>query len=648
MMDRPQINRITSRRGVWTPIALGLLVSFAGCGGEGERQTTATPSAATSTAAQSDAQATGQASKRTLPSPNPMKDAYFGEQHVHTAYSLDAYIGGARLTPDGAYRFAKGEEVEVGGQKFRLKRPLDWAAVTDHAEYIGEMYSTMTAGAPGHDQPALDDLRGLQSLEEREKWFLEYVVKSNRSTTPQHPPFYAGRETEVSGWKDILAATERHYEPGRFTTIPAYEWSGAPQGGNLHRNVFFRDLNVPDKVMSYIDINREDGLWKWMDELERQGMNVLAIPHNSNASKGMMFASVDGNGQPIDRAYAETRSRHEPLIEMMQIKGNSEVHRTFWANDEFAGFENADSIQDYSNRKFAKGSFVRAGVIQGLAYQQKLGVNPYKYGFVGGTDSHNGTPSNTSEDNFMAGSHGAADGTVQLRRDSEVGGWIKGKDLNPGALTGVWAPENTREAIWDGMRSRETFATSGTRIKVRFFGGAELAGTAGDPVGLVKAGYAKGVPMGADLPASKTVPTFTVHALKDPDGANLDRIQIIKGWIDAKGQSQEKVVNVAWSGDRKPDANGKLPGVGNSVDLKTATYENTIGSPELIGNWTDADFDPTQYALYYARVLEIPTPRWSTYDAVWAGLPLLEGAEATLQERAWTSPIWYTPPAPES
>ena len=619
---------------------LGLAICLALVSCRGNEQTSATPSAGTPTGVTA-----GAASPGHRPASNPFKNAYFGETHVHTAYSLDAYIGGARLMPDDAYRFAKGEEVEVSGQRFRLRRPLDWAAVTDHSEYIGEMYSTMTPGAPGHDQESLATLRNLKTLEEREKWFVQYIIGRRTAANPQaHPPFYAGPETEVSGWRDIVAAAERNYEPGRFTTLPAYEWSSAPKGANLHRNLFFRDTNVPAKVMSSLDIPREDGLWKWMDELEKQGMRVLAIPHNSNASKGMMFAPVDGSGQPIDRAYAEERSRHEPLIEMMQVKGNSEVHRTFWANDEFANFENADSVQDNNGRKFVRMNFVRAALVQGLADQQRLGVNPYKYGFVGGTDNHNGTPGNTAEDNFMAGSHGPSDGTVEMRRTSGVPGWLKGRDLNPGSLTGAWAPENTREAIWDAMKRRETFATSGTRIKVRFFGGASLTGSARDPVTLVRMGYSKGVPMGSDLPASRRPPTFTVHAMKDPDGANLDRIQIIKGWIDATGQPQEKIVDVVWSGSRRHGADGRLSAIGNTVDVKTATYTNSIGSPELIGSWTDRDFSPDQYALYYARVLEIPTPRWSTYDAARAGLPLLDGVEPTIQERAWTSPIWYSPP----
>ncbi len=577
---------------------------------------------------------------------NPLKDAFFGEQHLHTAYSLDAYIGGARLTPSDAYRFAKGEEVEVNGEKLRISAPLDWAAVTDHAEYIGEMYSTMNEGAPGYSQEQIQELRNLSSLEEREKWFLEYVVKSNRGTTPQHPPFYAGPETAVSGWQQILAAAKEHYEPGKFTTIPAFEWSAAPEGGNLHRNVFFRDMKVPKRPMSYIDINREDGLWEWLASLEKQGMQVIAIPHNSNASKGTMFSAVDATGEPIDLEYASMRSHFEPLIAMMQIKGNSEVHRKFWAADEFSDFENADSIGEYSDRnfeKYGKQNWVRWGLTKGLAYQQSLGVNPFHYGIVGGTDNHNGTPSNVAEDNFRVGSHGAADGSVELRRTGEVGGWIKGKDLNPGALTGVWAKENTREAIWDAMKARETFATSGPRIKLRLFGQLGKSEPPADQRSLVDRGYTQGVPMGGTLQGNGDAPTFTVSAMKDPNGANLDRIQIIKGWVDADGEPQDRVYNVVWSGKRAPDKNGKLAAVGNTVDLTNATYTNSIGNTQLMGSWSDPDFDAKQHALYYVRVLQIPTPRWSTYDAVRNGLTLLEDIPATVQERAWSSPIWYKP-----
>jgi hypothetical protein len=331
---------------------------------------------------------------------------------------------------------------------------------------------------------------------------------------------------------------------------------------------------------------------------------------------------------------------------MMQVKGNSEVHRSFWAADEFANFENADSMANYSGRVARKENFVRYGLVKGLEYERTLGANPYKYGIVGGTDNHNGTPGDTDESNFTAGSHGAADGTIERRRTAEVGGWIGGIDLNPGALAGVWATSNTRGAIWDAMKAKETFATSGVRIKVRMFAGFDLPGPDANPKAMVENGYRLGVPMGGTLtavaPGEKRPLRFNVMALKGSKDANLDRIQIIKGWIGADGAPQEKIVNVAWSDDRKLGSDGKLPPVANTVDLTTATYSNSVGSSQLTGSWVDNEFDPSQHALYYARVLQIPTPRWSTYDAVRAKLPLLDGVAATVQERAWTSPIWYT------
>jgi hypothetical protein len=355
-----------------------------------------------------------------------------------------------------------------------------------------------------------------------------------------------------------------------------------------------------------------------------------------------MFTPIDAKGDPIDLEYAQTRQHFEPLIEMMQVKGNSEVHRKFWAADEFADFENADSIQNSSDRTYRKRDFVREGLKLGLAYERKLGVNPFKYGFIGGTDNHNGVPSAVAEDKYI-GSHGFEDGTVERRRTGDVSGWIDGKDLSIGSLSGVWATQNTREAIWDAMKRRETYATSGPRIKVRFFGGVDLPDNTSDPKALVTQGYQLGVPMGGDLGSIGAAPTFTVHAIRDPDGANLDRVQIIKGWVNEDGQLQEKIVEVAWSGTRKPGADGKLPPVGNTVNLKTAKFTNDIGSPTLIGSWKDKDFNPSQNAFYYVRVLEIPTPRWTTYDAVRNKLPLLKDVQATIQERAWTSPIWYTP-----
>ena len=548
---------------------------------------------------------------------NPDGEAYFGETHIHTGYSFDAFLGGARLDPDGAYRFARGETVEVSGQRVRLRRPLDWAAVTDHAEYMGEMETVLQPDSPGHGAAEVQELLGLQTMAEREKWYLDFQ-RRNRSGTPGHLPFWQGPVSTATAWQRSVEAAARHDQPGVFSTLAAYEWTAAPGGANLHRNVIFRDLTVPSTVMSALDIPREEGLWRWLAALEAQGVQALAIPHNSNASKGLMFATVDSQGAPLTAAYARLRARFEPLIEMMQVKGNSEVHRAFWGGDEFADFENGDSIGRFGGRSLQRQNFVRAGLISGLAERQRLGVNPFQYGFVGGTDNHNGTPGNTAEDNFMAGSHGAADATVELRRTATIEGWITARDTNPGALTGVWATSNTRRAIWEALQRRESFATSGTRLQVRVFAGdgfpADLP-SRGDMVAVAR--RLGGVPMGAELPAlgPGRSPQLLVWARKDPDGADLERIQVIKGWVDASGQPHERIVDVVQ---------------GN-------------GAPVLAGLWRDPSFDPRQNALYYVRVLERPTPRWSTIDARRAGLPLLKDVPAMVRERARSSPIWMVP-----
>ena len=531
----------------------------------------------------------------------------------------------------------------VNGAKHNIVKPLDFCAVTDHAEFIGEMYSTQVPGAKGHDNEQLVELRSLTKFEEQEAWFVKYVVTPNRSGSSKHPPFYAGPETTRSAWQLMIKAAVDHYDPGEFSTIVGYEWTSAPNGGNMHRNVLFRDLNVPDQPFSALDSNDEEKLWDWMEQQEKEGRSLLAIPHNSNASKGMMFEPVDNAGAPIDRDYAERRSHFEPLIEMMQIKGNSEVHRKFWPADEFADFENSDSIQNSSGREFKKEFFVRAAITKGLVYDKDLGANPYKLGFVGGTDSHNGTPSDVVEDNYQ-GSHGGADGPIERRLTKDITGWIDGKDSNPGSITGVWAPKNTRGAIYDALRTRETFATSGTRIRPRFFGGSDLPANPADAITLVKLGYEKGSSMGSTLNKLDKAPTFYVHATKDPDGANLDRIQIIKGWVSKDGKPMERIYDIVVSDKRKINAEGRCTtAVGNTVDITTAAYKNSIGAIELMSSWTDPDFDPSLHALYYTRTLEIPTPRWSTYDAVQFGVAPPKDTPSTIQERAWSSPIWYKP-----
>ncbi len=602
------------------------------CGPQASKQTTANASGA----------ATKSIEEREAAVPeNPDKDAYFGELHLHTSYSLDAFIGGNRNTPEEAYRFARGEPMMINGQSHKLKRPLDFAAVTDHAEFIGEMYSTQVSGAPGHDNPMLVELRGLTREDEQRQWFLKYVVANNRSATPQHPPFYAGPETTRSAWLLNRTTTNRYYEPGRFTTLIGFEWTAAPNGGNMHRNVIFRDNNIPAAPFSNVDSADEEKLWDWIAAQRARGMKLFAIPHNSNGSKGQMFEAVDNSGKPIDAAYALRRATMEPLIEIMQIKANSEVTKQLWPNDEFAGFENGDSMTQFSGRVKAKDNYVRYALEQGTKYQRDLGANPFKYGIVGGTDNHDSAMGDTEEQGYI-GSHGPADGSIAARRTGTIDGWISSNDSNPGALTGVWATKNTRAAIWDALAARESFGTSGTRMKIRMFGGDRL-GAPATAAAMVKTGYKDGVPMGGTLKALTKAPTFTVWASKDPNGANLDRIQIIKGWTNAQGDPQERIIDVVWAGARKPGPDGKLPPVGNTVNVKTAKYNNSIGTPTLMGAWTDPDWNAAQNAVYYARALEIPTPRWTTYDAVEHNLPLLPDVATTIQERAWGSPIWYMP-----
>ncbi len=578
-------------------------------------------------------------------SENPLKEAYFGEIHMHTALSLDALfaqIVDGPVMPDDSYRFAKGETVYISGQDHNIIRPLDFAAVTDHAEYIGESYSTLTPGAPGYDSSDLQDLRNAQNPEDQMAWYNAFSKNQRSATGPTHPSYYAGPETTQSAWKIHQKAAADHYEPGKFTTLMAFEWSSVVRGGNMHRNVIFRDMKVPIQPYSAIESTDETKLWGWMADQEKNGSTLFAIPHNSNASKGLMFPSTYPDGRAIDKEYIEIRNKYERAVEIMQAKGNSEVISKFWRNDEMADFENATSLKNYAGRIPNKQNYVRWALIEGLKYEKEFEGNPFKLGIVGGTDNHNGAMGDVVESNFI-GAHGFPDNTPEVRQTGEVPAWVLGKDENPGSLTGVWATKNTRGAIYDAMYNRESFATSGTRIKVRFFAGENIATNPASMKEMVKDGYANGLPMGATLTKLTKAPTFNVYAQKDPEGANLDRIQIIKGWVDADGNHQEQIIEIVWSGDRTLKANGKLPAVGNTVNVKDATYTNTIGATTLLGSWTDSNFDASNNAMYYVRVLEIPTPRWSTYDAVRANLKLMDDVPSTIQERAWTSPIWYSP-----
>ncbi len=568
----------------------------------------------------------------------PLKEAFFGEQHVHTGVSMDAFIAGNRLTPDDAYRFAKGEEMMVNGSLHKIKRPLDFVAVTDHSEFMGEAFSLMNEGAPGYDHEIAVAFREAPDLETALKLYNKYVLAPLAGGGEPHPAFFQGQEAIKSTWQKNIEATEKHYQPGKFTTIHAYEWTSAPGGANQHRNVFFRDNNVPDMPFSSNEGADPEQLWAWMQTQRDSGKKVFAIPHNSNESKGLLFAEASLSGVPVNKEYAEKRASMEPLIEMMQVKGNSEVIPNFWPNDEFADFENAVSIQKFNGRAFIKENYVRYGLGRGIKYHAELGVNPFKYGFVGGTDSHNGTPSNVEEDNYAVGSHGYADQTAYVRSKAMLEGEMLIADSSPGALTAVWANSNTRSAIWDSMQAKETFATSGPRMKVRFFAGQGFNKSYKNYTDLVKDGYEKGVPMGGDYKGKKA-PEFLVWAIKDPIGPNLDRIQIIKGWYE-NGEMKDHVYDVVASGDCLK-ADGSVTPIDAPINLKTGEFNQVKGAVELMSVWTDPDWDPNQEAFYYVRVLQLPTARWTLYDEINAGVKYPDDVKRQIVERAWASPIWY-------
>jgi len=580
-------------------------------------------------------------SKTNIPH-NKLKEAFFGETHLHTGVSMDAYIGGSRITPEEAYRFAMGEEVEVNGSPMRLKVPLDFCVVTDHAEFLGETYTLMSPGTPGYDDPLAIQMREVETVEEGLKLFVEEIVTPGQTGGERHPAFWQGNEAVMSQWRKNFEATEKYNNPGTFTTIHGYEWTSAPKSANLHRNVFFRDTIVPELPFTAIDSENPRDLWEWMKTQKENGSQVFAVPHNSNGSKGLMFPEVDFTGKPIDLEYAKLRSEMEPSIEMMQIKGNSEVFPKFWSNDEFANFENAMSIQDFGGRSFEERNFVRYGLKRGLKYQENLGVNLFKYGFVGGTDNHNGAPGNVEDDNYLVGSHGLVDQTPENRVKYTIDGWAEAYDINPGAITGVWAETNTRGAIWDAMKNKETFATSGPRIKVRMFGGFDFKNNYNNYKEMVEDGIEKGVPMGGDLTnAQGKNPQFLLWAIKDPNGPKLDRIQIIKGWVD-NGEMKEKIYNVAVSDNREIKADGSVAPVNAPINLDTGAFATNKGSAELMTVWKDPDFDASENAFYYARVIQLPTARWTLWDEIRSNVTYPETVQKSIQERAWASPIWYS------
>ncbi len=575
--------------------------------------------------------------------PNPERNAYFGETHIHTSWSFDAYtFGNLKAGPEDAYKFAMGEPIDhPAGYKIKITRPLDFLAVTDHAEYVG---IARLANEPNSDiskLPIAEKLK-VRSKEDIQRvyMFLGASIMKNEAI-----PELTNPDVKGSVWKQIVSTADKHYQPGKFTTFAAYEWTSTPDNRNMHRNVIFKDSKkVPGYPFSSLDSDHPEDLWNWMDTQRKAGNELLAISHNANLSDGIMFPlEVDSKNRPIDAAWAQERVNNEPLTEIHQLKGTSETHPSLSPNDEFADYELLNYLFGGLERApKVHGSYIREAWQNGLAMQENRGYNPYKMGVVGASDSHNTAAGYSQSDYF--GGHGMLDATPESRLSGKKELGLNVGLLSTAGLGGVWAEENTRESIFAAMQRKETFGTSGVRIKVRLFGGWDFRPDAVNQKDWVKTGYAKGVPMGGNLPlkAGKE-PTFIVWAVKDPDDANLDRIQIIKGWTKS-GQIFEKIYDVAWSGNRKPDSvTGKVPAVGNTVDVKNASYTNTIGAVELKKVWRDPDFDPSLHAFYYLRVLQIPTPRWSTYDAKKLEVPPPNWVAATVQERAWTSPIWYAP-----
>ena len=580
--------------------------------------------------------------------PNPDREAYFGETHIHTSWSFDAYVfGNMKAGPEDAYKFAIGQPIEhPAGYQVKITRPLDFMAVTDHAEYVG---TVPLANDPNSD---ISKLPIAEKLKVRSKEDIMRVYGFLGDSLTKNQPIPELTSPEITGdvWKKIVSIADKYYQPGKFTTFVAYEWTSTPDNRNMHRNIIFKDSKkVPEYPFSSLNSDHPEDLWRWMDTQRQAGNELLAISHNANLSDGIMFPlDVDSKNRPIDAAWAQERVNNEPLTEIHQLKGTSETTPALSPNDEFADYELLNYLLGGVERTpKIHGSYIREAWQNGVAMQDSRGYNPYKMGVVGASDSHNTAAGYSQSDYF--GGHGLLDASPEMRLSGKKEAGMNMGLLSTAGLGGVWAEENTRESIFAAMRRKETFGTSGVRMRVRFFGGWEYNPDVLNQTDWVKTGYAKGVPMGGDLPAKAgQTPTFILWAVKDPDDGNLDRIQIIKGWTKS-GQIFEKIYDVVWSGNRTPDpVTGKVPAVGNTVDVKNATYTNAIGAVELKKVWRDPAFDPNLHAFYYARVLQIPTPRWTAYDAKKLGEPPPNWVAATVQERAWTSPIWYTPTEDEA
>ena len=591
-------------------------------------------------------------------SPYPSEEfpnqVFFGDTHVHTTYSADAGLIGNTLGPDEAYRFAKGETVTSStGLPARLARPLDFLVIADHSENLG-----IAPLLAARDERLLETEYGqsLQAAVDAEDYPKAWEIFSLTKASGEDPL------ADVPGvydsvWQQITMAAERHNQPGAFTAFIGFEWTSPFNRSNLHRNVIYRgskenaDSRLP--FSAYDSVDPED-LWEWMEKYEAEtGDRLLAIPHNGNLSNGLMFDTFKlDSDELLDADYAKRRARWEPLYEVTQMKGDGEAHPMLSPDDAFADFETWDKGQLGPNPKtpdMIPNEYAREALKRGLVYQAELGVNPFKFGMIGSTDTH--TSLSTAEENNMFGKVVALEPTADPIRFEEVVGGIGGDEsvaqyawqTSASGIAAVWARENTREAIWDAMARKEVYATTGTRLRVRVFAGYDFEQSDLPRSDFAAHGYRHGVPMGSELLGDDgNAPRFLVRALRDPDGANLDRIQVVKGWLNADGTTSERVYDVACGG-RELGEGGCVGDVGNTVNGDEATYTNDIGQPILGAYWEDPDFDPAQPAFYYVRVLEIPTPRWTTYDRKFFGVELPEGAPVSIQERAYTSPIWYAP-----
>ena len=588
----------------------------------------------------------------------------FGDTHLHTAMSFDAGMFGCRLGPVEAYRFARGEEVTSStGQRARLSRPLDFLVVADHSDFMGLAPDFLGGKPEVLADPTARRWYELVREGNPSQAFAELLPLYGAGKMPATMQYLPGSPGYRSAWQATIQAAEQANDPGRFTAFIGFEWTSNTGGNNLHRNVIFRDdgskASQIEPYTTFPPLGSDDprNLWKWMAAYEEKtGGRLLAIAHNGNLSNGRMFPIIEPvSGGKLDKEYALTRTKWERLYEATQTKGDGEAHPFLSPNDEFADFNRWDKANlDGSvpkKQEMLEFEYARSAYKNGLKLEAELGANPFKFGLVGSTDAHNGI-SAVEEDNFF-GKMATAEPSPQrwehpFIKNAASGVTIMGWETQAAGYAAVWAQENTRESIFDAMQRRETYATTGPRMAVRFFGAFDFEARDAQNRLPANIGYTKGVPMGGDLtdaPKGKA-PTFLVAALKDPIGANLDRYQIIKGWLDAKGQLHEKIYDVAWSAGRKPDPkSGKVPAVGNTVDVDNATWTNTIGATELIAVWSDPDFDPAQRAFYYGRIIEIPTPRWTAYDAKYFGVKMPKEVPMTTTERAYTSPIWYTPGA---